>query len=328
LPISTMQLAVSTHWNAYRHADGEALVDEILELGVGAIELGYDLTMDLVPGVLARVQEAAVSVTGVHNYCPVPVGAPQGHPELYVLASRDRVIRERAITHTERSIEFCAAAGGKYVVIHSGMVDMPIYSRKLIDLAVSGRQDGRRYEKVKTKMLLKRERRAQRHLELLLAGVEALMPCLESTGITLAIEILPSWESLPSEPEMLRVLEHFDSPLIGLWYDTGHGQIRENLGIVSSFTWLRRMRESLAGMHVHDVIPPAQDHCMPPRGKVDFRRFAEFWTADLPVVLEPAPGTPAEHVRDAVGLVRALAGECSTAEPAARILRPERRGDG
>ena len=46
-----MQLSVSTHWNTFRHATGESMIEEILELGVDAVELGYDLRIDMVAGV-------------------------------------------------------------------------------------------------------------------------------------------------------------------------------------------------------------------------------------------------------------------------------------
>ena len=37
------RFAISTHWNASRHKTGEGIVDEILELGIRRLELGYDL---------------------------------------------------------------------------------------------------------------------------------------------------------------------------------------------------------------------------------------------------------------------------------------------
>ena len=84
------------------------MVEEILSLGFDHLELGYDLRMDLVPGLQKMVQERAVKVDSVHNFCPVPIGAPRGHPELYTLASTDRKIREGAIHHTSKTIRFAA----------------------------------------------------------------------------------------------------------------------------------------------------------------------------------------------------------------------------
>jgi len=84
-----MRIALSTNWNTRRHVEGEAIADEILALGFDALELGYHTTEEIAEGVLRRVNSGAVTVDSVHAYCPVPVGAPHGYPELYLLASLD-----------------------------------------------------------------------------------------------------------------------------------------------------------------------------------------------------------------------------------------------
>ena len=133
-----MIFAVSTHWNASRHASGETMIAEILELGFKHVELGYDLRLDLVPGVKKMVEEKAVTVLSLHNYCPVPIGAHRGHPELFTLASNDPRDRQSAIQHTEKTIRFAAEVGAKFVVTHAGNVEMDPISRELFDLAVTG----------------------------------------------------------------------------------------------------------------------------------------------------------------------------------------------
>ena len=85
-----MRIALSTRWNAGRHTTGEKLVEEILQCGFTRLELGYDLTIDLVPGVRDMVRTRAITVDSVHNFCPVPVGAPGGSPELFSMASTVR----------------------------------------------------------------------------------------------------------------------------------------------------------------------------------------------------------------------------------------------
>ena len=73
-------LCLSTRWNAGRHLSGEAMLEEILALGLQQVELGYDLRLELVPGVKAMIASGAVKVRSVHNFCPVPIGAPRPHP--------------------------------------------------------------------------------------------------------------------------------------------------------------------------------------------------------------------------------------------------------
>ena len=75
-----MEIALTTRWNAGRHRDGQALVEEILGLGFRRIELGYDTRADLLPGIRQMVDTRAVRVDSLHNFCPIPLGAPRGHP--------------------------------------------------------------------------------------------------------------------------------------------------------------------------------------------------------------------------------------------------------
>lgn len=299
-----MKLAISTHWNAHAHGAGEALIDEILALGVQHAELGYDLTMDLVPGVRKRVADGDIAITSVHNFCPVPIGAPRGHPELFVLADEDPRIRERAVAHTAKTIEFAASVGADIVVVHAGNVHMRQYSRKLAELTARGKRDSRRFERLHAKMLERRDKRVRAHLDGLDRGLEALLPRLEACGVALALEILPTWAAIPTEAEMADIARRFDSPYIRYWYDSGHGRIRERLGLTDSLRWLERLGPVVAGMHVHDVIPPAHDHVMPPQGEIDFQAFAGIIHEQMPVVLEPAPGTPEIEMRAGVEAIR------------------------
>jgi hypothetical protein len=59
------------------------------------------------------------------------------------------------------------------------------------------------------------------------------------------------------------------------------------------------MATTMAGMHVHDVAPPARDHIMPPAGEIDFAVFKAGLRHDTIVVLEPAPGLPAAEIAQA-----------------------------
>ncbi len=293
-----MNFALSTHWNAARHAQGETLIEEILGLGFKAVELGYDLRLELVPGVRAMVAQKAIRVDSVHNICPIPLGAPRGHPELYTLASPDPRERAQAIHYTTQTIRFAAELGARVVVTHAGNVDMPPYSRDLFDLALAGQSHHPRFEKLKMKMMDQREKRAPRQLEYLVQGLEQLLPVLQETGVQLALENLPTWEALPTEVELEGLFRRLGNQHLRYWHDLGHGQIRQNLGFINHERWLERLQPHLSGMHVHDVAPPATDHVMPPRGQIDFSRFQRFALMDIIRVVEPSSRTPAAEVAE------------------------------
>ena len=297
-------LSLSTRWNAGRHQSGQALIEEILELGLGIVELGYDLRAELIPGVKAMVASGAVRVDSVHNFCPVPIGAPRPHTELYTPASPDRREREFAVTHISRTLRFAAEVGARVVVCHSGNVDIPKLSFELTRLAARGEQFSAPYENLKLKAQLARDKKAPRQIGYLTESLQQLLPVIQETGVRLALENLPTWEAIPTELEAEKLMKQFYAAGVSLWWDIGHAQIRENLGFINASRWLQRLEPYIAGMHIHDVLPPGQDHVMPPRGKVDFPALAKIAGMDMVRVLEPAPNTETAHIVQAIAYLR------------------------
>ena len=301
-----MLFALTSRWNAGQHATGEEMIEEILDLGFPAVELGYNLRMDLVPGVQNMVRQKAVIVTSVHNFCPVPVGAPAGHPELFTLADPDPRVRQLAVQHTTRTIRFAAETGARAVVLHAGNVDMKRLTERLLALYEHGQQFSPKFEKIKLKMLTLREKKVRRQLEYLYSGIEALLPVLQECGIRLGIENLPNWETLPTETEIEALLKHFNSPLLGCWHDTGHAAIRRFFGLINPERWMERLEEHLIGLHIHDARAPAMDHLMPPSGEIDFTQYKRYAARDVCRVFEPGPSATASEIKAGLDYIRTL----------------------
>ncbi|MDA0989889.1 MAG: sugar phosphate isomerase/epimerase [Verrucomicrobia bacterium] len=290
--------SLSTRWNAFRHTDGETMIAEIIEqTGLQAVELGYDLTIDLVPGVTRMVMNNAVRVLSVHNFCPVPIGAHRGHPELYLLGAPTPRERQGAIIHTTKTIQFAAEIGAKAVVCHAGYVAMKHLTPSLVRLHMEDQANTPKYEKTKMRLLMKRDKRLQRTTDNLVASLEQLIPVLEDAGVVLGLENLPAWESIPSEPEMDTLNRRLNSPWIRHWHDIGHGRIRQNLGLVAQNHWIEKLKPITAGFHIHDVKPPAFDHLPPSAGDIDFHLLAPLIAPGAIKVFEPSPGTPADALR-------------------------------
>lgn len=276
------------------------MIDEILAAGFRAVELGYDLRRDLVAGIERRVAERAVEVVSVHNYCPVPMGVPRGHPELWVLSSPDATVRRKAVEETTKTIRFAAGLGAKVVVIHAGYVRMWNRTRKLIELAERDRVGSWWWNWTWNAAQRVRDRKAPRHIEWLREGLAQLEPVLTECNVRLGIENLPSWEAVPTETELATLLTSIGSDRFRYWHDFGHGQIRENLGFINHLRLLERMKEHIGGFHVHDVKAPATDHILPPDGMIDFPAFREFARMDVPRVIEPSRDVPVEVLQGAV----------------------------
>lgn len=287
-----MSLSLSTRWNAYRHDSGERLIDEIIAAGFNAVEVGYDTPAPFINGIRKRIDAGRITVSSVHNFCPIPDEVTAGHPEIYELAALSPQIREEAIAATITTITTAAELGAPFVIVHAGNIKMRSLSDKLVKLIKKGKRHTKQYEQKKMKLLLRRSGKAQKHIDALLSSLQALQPVLEKENVVLAIENLPTWEALPTEAEMETLLTTLQTPHIGCWFDLGHGQIKENLGLISNLHWIKRLQPWIRGMHLHDVKNPARDHLMPPEGDIDFKRFADVLSGDHQLVLEPAPGTP------------------------------------
>ena len=115
-----MKIALSTNWCNSRLEDGGAIVDEALSLGFDALELGFRTTELQAAGIKARLGEMPVG--SVHAFCPVPISAPSGHPELFTLASFDAGARALARAHVAKNVRFAAEVGADAVVLHAGRV--------------------------------------------------------------------------------------------------------------------------------------------------------------------------------------------------------------
>ena len=308
-----MRFSLSTNWNAARHADGEKMVEEILSLGFDALELGYNTTEEHVKGIKKYMAEGKVTVDSVHSYCPVPISAPHGYPELYLLASRDDDERAMATVLLGRTLDFAEKMGARAVVLHAGRVFLDSWlfgdlgSGKLRHALDNAGDDpmSEDYREMLTKALRRREKRARKHFDGFCRSLETLLPRFDRAGITLCLENLPSIEAFPDAREMRLLKQRFGSysPL-AYWHDMGHAQVREFFGWENHLGTAQALLPMTCGIHIHDAVPLANDHLPPGKGTIDFRAFAFYGAADVIRVFEPEPSVKPGALRDALSLVR------------------------
>ena len=317
-----MRIALSTNWNVARHEEGEPLVDEILALGFDALELGYHTTEQLAAGVLRRVGAGAVAVDSVHAYCPVPVGAPHGYPELYLLASLDDDERAMAAILIGRTLAFAEKMGARAVVLHAGRVFLKSFfgelnTRTLVDaLEEEGALDGPRYQRLLAKALRRRAARVRKYYDGFCLSLDALLPKFERAGVALCLENLPSVEAFPDERELMMLKRRFDTPALAYWHDLGHGQVRENLGWCRHADTARDLLPLTRGVHIHDALPLVNDHLPPGKGMIDFGALAFYGADEILKVFEPAPQVTTNELGEALRHVRqAWAGAVKPSAP-------------
>ncbi len=305
-----MRFGISTNWSALRHESGEALVDEILELGFDALELGYHTTEELAVGIRSRVEQGVISVDSVHAYCPVPIGAPHGYPELYLLASTDDDERAMARILLGKTLDFAVSMGARAVVLHAGRIPLKTVFRDFgTGRLVAVRREGgdlqcATYQRLLAKALRLRTKRVSSIFDGFCCSLETLLPRFEKANVTLCLENLPSLEAFPNEQEMLLLNEHFNTPALGYWHDMGHGQIRENLEWIRHVDAVQSLLPVTRGVHIHDVCSLLDDHAAPGEGMIDFASFACFAPDHILKVFEPAPDVSADLLRTGLSLVK------------------------
>ena len=309
-----MRFALSTNWNNVRLDDGAAIADEALALGFDALELGFRTQPEQIAGFKSRLDR--MPVDSVHAYCPVPLGAPSGHPELHRLASRDADERALARILLKKTLACAADLGAKTVVTHAGYVDLDGWFvnldsevlRKLLVLK-DGKENPDRpvYAKYLKKALVRRRKRGKALLEIFRKELDILLPDFQKAGVTLALENLPRLEGFPNAEEAETLLKDYKDAPVKLWFDTGHAMVRECHRWSGAVTEIAtRVAEHVCGMHLNDVKDFHDDHRQPGWGKVDFAALAPLAKRDILRVFEPHEPVTADELKSSLAAIRKL----------------------
>ena len=309
-----MRFALSTNWNNVRLDDGAAIADEALALGFDALELGFRTQPEQIAGFRRRLDR--MPVDSVHAYCPVPLGAPSGHPELHRLASRDADERALARILLKKTLACAADLGAKTVVTHAGYVDLDGWFvnldsevlRKLLVLK-DGKENPDRpvYAKYLKKALARRRKRGRKLLDIFRKELDILLPDFQKVGVTLALENLPRLEGFPNAEEAETLLKDYKDAPVKLWFDTGHARVRECHRWSGSVTEIAtRVAGHVCGMHLNDVKDFHDDHRQPGWGKVDFAALAPLAKRDVLRVFEPHEPVTADELKTSLAAIRKL----------------------
>ena len=271
------------------------MLQEIRDLGFGYAELSHGIRISLLPGILQAVDAGEIKISSIHNFCPLPMGVDRAAPNVFKFTSDNPRERENAFRHTVRSIETAERVHAPLVVLHMGAIDMREYTDKLIELVQAGKKDTPKYRKLCEEANLKREEKKDKSLRYAYDVLNRLVPEAESRGVRLGIENREALEEIPLEDDFPFFFLEFSSPAVVYWHDTGHAQIKENLGFISHSGHLAALKQRLYGLHIHDVEFPARDHRPPGTGTVDFAALKPLVQPEHIKVFEFSPRlTPQE----------------------------------
>ena len=285
------------------------MLREIRDLGFEYAELSHGTRISLVPGILDAVNAGEMKISTLHNFCPLPMGVNHSAPNLYLFSDESPRQRELALKHTFKTFEFAERVKAPLVVLHLGSVEMKEYSDKLKEMVGAGQKDSPKYQKLCAEVSEKREAKKAPFIARLYESLNKILPEAEKRGIRLGCENREGLEELPFESDFQLLFHELSSPLMTYWHDTGHAQIKENLGFINHVEFLDSQVERLAGFHIHDVQPPARDHCAPGTGSVNFAALKPAVRPDHIKVFEFSPSMPVEQLKSGIAHVKQIWGE-------------------
>lgn len=301
--------ALSSCWNSSRHVDGRAMLEEIRSLGFEFAELSHGIRISLLPGIIDAVEAGVIKISTVHNFCPLPMGVERAAPNIFQFSSDNPRERENAFRHTIKTIETAARLNAQLVVLHMGSIDMKDYTDRLIELIEDGKKDTPKFQKLCEEASRKREDKKEPYLKQAYDTLRRLIPEAEKHGVMLGIENREALEEIPLESDLSLFFREFESPFVRYWHDTGHAQIKTNLGFIDHVVHLESYADRLAGFHIHDVEYPGRDHRAPGTGCIDFAALKPCVQPAHIKVFEFSPSLEAAQVTAGVAHIKALWGE-------------------
>ncbi len=272
------------------------MLNEIRSLGFEYAELSHGIRLGLLPGIIESVEAGEIKISSLHNFCPLPMGVMHPAPNLFKFTALDRRERDNAWKHTLKTLDTAARLKAQLVVLHMGAVEMKDYTDRLIDMIEEGQRETPRYARLLEEALEKREARKEPHCEAAYSFLHALAREATQRGLKLGIENREALEEIPFESDFHLFFREFDEPCIGYWHDTGHGQIKENLGVIHHAMHVGGLADRLFGFHIHDVGFPGRDHMVPGTGSIDYASLKPYVKPHHLKVLELSPGAPIDLI--------------------------------
>jgi sugar phosphate isomerase/epimerase len=285
------------------------MLREIQSLGFAWAELSHGIRISLLPGIIEAVDAGEMKISSLHNFCPLPMGVNHAAPNLYLFSSTNPRERENAWRHSLKTLETAARVKAGVVVLHLGAIEMKEHTDKLLDMAAKGLRDTPKYQKLCADLMEKREQKKVENVELSCEMLARLASEAEKRGLRLGVENRAALEEIPLEDDFQILLRQFNRPGVGYWHDTGHAQIKENLGFISHALHLQSLADRLIGFHIHDVEFPGHDHRPPGSGMVDFAALKPMVKPEHVKVFEFSPRMTEEEARRGVAHIRQLWGD-------------------
>ncbi len=272
------------------------MLREMVDLGFEWVELSHGIKLSLVPGILKGVEEGIVKVASCHNFCPLPAGVTQAAPNLYTPSAPDARERDQWLRQSRRTIDFAHQVKARKVVLHLGSVEFfwrnPArkLERYLETYSAADLSTNASYQKLLAKSREQLKDRTPPYWSNTQQGLAALLPYAEQKGIQLGFENREHADELPLDDDHPALIAAMAKPgACGYWHDTGHAQIKQNMGLLDHRAHLEMNAPNAIGFHLHDVSADGRDHQAIGSGQINFDMISRFWRPDHTLVIELSP---------------------------------------
>ena len=255
-------LAISTMWNFRKAHSGEELIDQLTALGFSRVELNYQVRTEWLSGIRKRIAEGAIKVSSVHNVFPKTLDK-KFDTDSVMLGYGDESLRQQAVELAKGSIEWACVLGAGAVVFHPTEVPMEPedYDVPLKALIKAHRTDTDEYRAQHAKMLAARQ--AQPYLDRMMKSIDELATYVTKYNlpVKLGMENRAMCHQCPIFSEFDMIADRFAGGPVGIWLDTGHGIMMEEMGL-QQLPLSKKVADMIVGMHIHDAVD-ALDHYAP-----------------------------------------------------------------
>lgn len=289
-------IAVSTHWNAARHAGWTPAVRELAALGHPSVALAGAALHSDAAAVRRAVRESRGEIVAL--FVPVTQQSDAGRTISEGLVSPRAEKRSVAVLGAAAAGRAALESGTRRVVVSAGeMADLdPAREARILGrLTREGRTDdvAREIAAAAAAAASGRDRFVEalcRSLFELARAVPDAQWCLETPS---------RLTGLPRPEEMEAVFGELPRRRIGYWHDTAHAARIAAFGAVPAEEWLARLGARAVGVTMADFSEPSAS--LPPgAGLVDWAAVRAQLTPSLRRVLRLDPSFPATLLRDAV----------------------------
>lgn len=291
-----------TAFNIDRYTTVEAFLDEYRAIGLDTIELNGRVRQSVIDELEPYIERGEIKISSLHIFCPRPDVADLDGLNL---ASIEETERRLAVGLTRRTIATAHRLGARAVVVHAGhMPPLRPLCHDLMELYRAGEQGSARFAALREEVVRRRRAERQPYVDAAEQSIVELAEYVVREGWRVVLGLENNvYRHVPVLDEYEAWFERHAGAPIGLWFDIGHGQVLQNLGLGEMSALLERLGNRLVGLHLHDCLG-VNDHLVPGMGEIDYQLVTPYLRPDVLRVLEYGGRFPLDRIREGIAYLR------------------------